>query len=225
MPAYALEDLLIEGKYANTVRLKDVVDVEQIVNRHELRKAGIEPGEIEVLLTKSDFSRTEFAVYDIHGSPEPKIRIVLGYETFVIQDEFGMPGVRVIVAHELQHVLQDLQAGQEDLRRLLTPSPLGGHVTRFTRTKIHARQPIEQEAIFFEAQQAAKEGFGREEHRRLAELIHHEGTGRAQQIDIAERPYAGLGALSRRPPEERRPTHPSGISDRDVHVKQHRRRA
>src|SRR5947208_6611360 len=130
MPAYALEDLLIDGKYAQTVKLKDVVDVEQIVNRHELRKAGIEPGNIEVLVTKSDFSRTEFVVYDIHGSPEPKARIVLGHEAFTIQGEFGMPGVRVILAHELQHVLQDLQAAQEDLRMLFTPSPLGGHATR-----------------------------------------------------------------------------------------------
>ena len=189
------------------VPLRDIIDVEQLVIKHELRKNGIEPGEIRIVLvgplstySYPDYNYMAIGSDALDGPPE---------------------NLYVMISHELAHFKQN-RTGEIDI----------DEATRQAEAEdVHVRRPVEQEAIFWETQQAAKFGWGRDEYDAfVARLFPEREIARLDPIDQEslaierqERAYAAMPVLSRRPPEAPRPHASSGLSD--VHVRQHRRRA
>jgi hypothetical protein len=187
------------------VYLGDMIDTSILVNRHMLRQNGVDP----------DAVRVEYDPTYVGASTFPE-GIVIGPKALAFIErnpEYGY----VLFAHELTHLTQP------------EPSSIMYQTAAGRPTRFHSRSFREQEAIFWESQQAARFGWSREEYEAFTEELYDMLDAPPQyqkhvEIEKRERAYAALPVMSRRP-EGSASTHPPGFSNRDVKVRGHRRRA
>lgn len=182
-------DLLV--RYPREAHLGDLIDTDLLVNRAVLRRGGVDPANVRVEYDPSFHGVGAYAPGTIIIGPEILALVERKPELLY-----------VFAAHELTHLIQPET-------RSMKFETAAGRPTRF-----HARDRYEQEAMFFEAQQAARLGWGREEYEAFAFELHTvlnypESREKHTKTEIKERSYAAYSVLSRRP----------------VRVHAHRRRA
>lgn len=178
----------IELMVKNSVSLRDIIDIEVLVNRHELRKIGIEPGAIRILLGPNSFSLPDSHLMVLNEKDLDRARAEDSY---------------VVIAHELTHFRQMLSGD-------MTQEQAEEHMRNHRR---HVDRPHEIDAFFWEAQQATKFGWSREEYNDfLVRLFGRENIEADPEMaeEMVARSAAGLPVLQRRPVRVRR------------HVRRHR---
>lgn len=170
-----------------SIPLGKFIDTSELVNRSTLRKKGVDPN--SVMMEYDRFYSGAVA----YGDPGD-FRLLIGtnvFELFEQHPEYAY----VFAAHELTHFTQpeiEERAGSTGLVAVSGKS-----------TRVHARDQYEQEAIFWEGQQAAKLGWSREEYNTFvtnlfAAFGRSKSTEWHTKIEMRERPYAAAPALSRR---------------------------
>jgi hypothetical protein len=186
--------------------LGQIIDTSVLVNRSVLRQRGVEPNDVYVEYDPS---------WQGISTQYPNT-IVLGPQGLAFVER-NREYAYVVLAHELTHLTQ----GQRDYKMFKT-----GHGTR---TKFHSRDAREQEAEFWESQQAARFGWDREDYTTFVTQLHGilgpipEQYRKYVETEKKEREYTMLPVMSRRP-RTSAPTQSPGVSP-DVHVHEHRRRA
>ena len=171
----------IEVLVRNSIPMRDFIDVEQLVNRHVLRQDGIEPGSVRVVMGNLGSS---FIV------PEWHLLVVDG--TDLRESTENSEFLYVMMAHELTHFRQQL--GQ-----VRSSQEFKASVRRY---RLHANRPHEQEAFFWEAQQATKFGWGREDYERYLRVIYPEKARKLEPSFVLEhhaRARAAMPVMTRRP--------------------------
>jgi len=191
------------GRYSG-VYLGDMIDTSLLVNRHVLRQRGVDPDAVRV-----EYDPTYPSAGAFPGG------IIIGPRALAFLER-KPEHAYVLMAHELTHLTQP------EARSVMYETVAGGE------TEYHSRSIREQEAMFWEAQQAARFGWGREEYQVFVEELHTilDVPPKFQKhfdIEKRERAYAALPVLSRRP-EGSASTHSPAFSP-DVRVRSHRRRA
>ena len=158
-----------------SVPLRDIIDPEKLVNRHELRKADIEPGAIRMLFSYESQTTT---------IPEFHLIILGAFEYDAIKSSEEL---YVLLAHETTHLIQGL-GGKWGIGK-----DFGEAIQR--ASKVHARHPWEQEAMFWEGMQATRFGWDREKYLNFVERL---GRG-IPRVEIRERQWAVRPTMARRP--------------------------
>ena len=180
-----LSDKDIDTMVEHSMALRDFVDVNLLVNRHVLRQEGIEPGAVRIILNPA-VRMSSFALPNYH-------LIVLDPTDL---EKRRPDQIYTMLAHELTHLKQHL-SGEFPLERM-------GDVIRIHR--IHSNRPHEIEAFFWETQQAARFGWGREEYKEYTEILYPKGRGIPAQYATERelRTRAAMPVLSRHPVPVRR---------------------
>jgi hypothetical protein len=171
------KDTMIEHSMA----LKDFVDVNLLVNRHVLRQEGIEPGAVRIIVNPITRDASSFALPQHH-------LLVLNPDDI---EQRRPDQIYVMLAHELTHMKQHL-SGEFPLERM-------SEVIRSQR--IHSNRRHEIEAFFWETQQGARFGWGRNEYKEYTEILYPKGRGAPAQFatERALRTQAAMPVLSRHP--------------------------
>jgi hypothetical protein len=212
---------LIEDRFTR-IPLSEIIDMRLMVNRNYLREKGIDPDKVEVIYDPYQ--------EDVRASPDYNV-IIVGDQT-LLTAKTHPEDFYILIAHELAHFAQPLvdPSGKIVLDEEFVP-----FVTAKGRsTRVHVRDRYEQEAIRWEAQQAARLGLSREEYEAYIFRLYYFGREyiegdpawkRHVKLEARERLYPALSSLSRRPKGMRLYAEPSALSNRDVRVREHRRRA
>lgn len=178
-----------------SVPLDELIDISLLSNLRTFRARGVRAEDATVYYDPAipgafaDTQRMEIAIGD----------------DLLLQSARHPEDFYLIAAHELTHFAQpetNLEAR-------------GGFATAAGRdTAIHSRDRFEQEAIQWEAQQAARFGWDRDDYQSFVRRMREAGLSylgattstydRRMGIELRERPYAAIPALSRRPVNVRR---------------------
>jgi hypothetical protein len=195
-----------------------VIDLSYLVNARTFQARGLDVGDVTVYYDP--------AIPGAYADSQ-RMEIIIG-DDLLLQASLHPEDFYLLAAHEITHFKQP-------------PTHLEVEKTFITAggrpTKIHARDEYEQEAIWWEAQQAARFGWDRDDYQAFVRRTRESGLSylgatasgydRRMEIELRERPYAAIPALSRRPnhPERGDPTQRSELSSHEVHVRRHWRSA
>lgn len=170
------DDEILRVVLRHAPKLKELIDVELLVNKHVLRKDGIDPGEIRVVPLNRAIAMTPFHFMGLNASR--------------LRNRENNESVYVTIAHELEHFRQELSGDItiEKVQNIVDIEP------------IHARREHEVHAIFWEAQQATRFSWGREEYdEHVSNLYPDRAFIEAQEIEARERESVAMPVFSRRP--------------------------
>lgn len=158
--------------------LTEVVDVGQLSVLRHLERYGIKPEDIDVVYDPGGYTGSTAASY-------PQLQAIsIGPRGLMLPDE----DLYVVLAHELTHLIHEPPKGFEMFK-----------TAEGKKTSVHARSREEQEAIFWEATQAAKFGWDRERYDKFVRVLYSGLPISGKAIELRERPWAARPVLSRRP--------------------------